>query len=159
MKPKFHLFLSFLAAIVLASSISAADIKPTAEAGHTHAKKTAGPNGGRVIEGIEPRAEFFVTPERKVQITFLAKDDTPITPDAQNVAVTAGERTAPTRLTFAKTGNVLLSNAALPAGNDFPVVVEITPAPGGKKVLDKFYFDSAQCSECKHAEYACICEH
>ena len=41
---------------------------------HDHAKKEAGPNGGKVLTTIEPHAEFFVTTDRKVQITFLNKD-------------------------------------------------------------------------------------
>ena len=108
---------------------------------------------------LEPRAEFFVTPDRKVQITFLAKDGTAIAPAAQIPTVTAGDRAAPTKLTFARKGNVLLSTSPLPAGNDFPVVVEIEPSPGATKIVEKFYFDSSQCGECKNAEYACICEH
>ena len=38
---------------------------------HKHEAKVAGPNGGRIIATVTPRAEFFVTADRKVQITFL----------------------------------------------------------------------------------------
>jgi len=151
--------LVLLASFALSFSLTAAETKPAAEPGHTHEKRTAGPNRGRVITGLEPRAEFFVTPDRKVQITFLAKDGTVIAPAAQIATVTAGDRAAPTKLTFARNGNVLLSSSSLPAGNDFPVVVEIESSPGAAKVVEKFYFDSSQCGECKNAEYACICDH
>src|SRR5688500_17671691 len=47
---------------------------------HDEKKKIAGPNGGRIIAAIEPRAEFFVMPDRKVQITFLDKAGKAIPP-------------------------------------------------------------------------------
>jgi len=159
MKTKSFALVLTLASVALCSSVTAADTKPAADPGHTHEKRTAGPNRGRVITGITPRAEFFVTPDRKVQITFLGKDDAVIAPAAQVVTVTAGDRSAPTKLTFARQGDVLLSTTALPAGNDFPVVVEITSSPGSPNAVEKFYFDSSQCGECKNAEYACICAH
>ena len=120
-------------------------------------KKVAGPNGGRILTSVDPRAEFFVTPDRKVQITFVGADGKPVAPTEQVVTVTAGDRAAPTKLTFVKTGNALVSNAALPAGNDFPTVVQIKPTPGAKTVTERFNLDLAFCDECKHAEYACTC--
>lgn len=156
---KLRASLTLLTIVALAASLRAADSKTGSAHGHTHEQRTAGPNRGRVITGADPRAEFFVTADRRVQITFLAKDNTTVAAAQQNVVVTAGDRAAPTKLTFTRTGNVLLSNGALPAGNDFPVVVEIVATPGGKKIVEKFYFDSSICGECKNAEYACICAH
>ncbi|HEX2852005.1 MAG TPA: hypothetical protein VHO24_02115 [Opitutaceae bacterium] len=126
---------------------------------HRHEKKIAGPNGGRILTGLEPRAEFFVTATRKVQITFLDKDGKAVAPAAQVVTVTAGNRAAPTTLTFSKSGNVLLSNAALPAGNEIPTVVQIQPAAGSETTTHKFNTDLSKCGECKNAEYACVCGH
>jgi hypothetical protein len=122
-------------------------------------KKVAGPNGGRVIAAIEPRAEFFVLPDRKVQITFLDKAGKAVAPAEQVVTVTAGERLSPTTLTFAKSGNALVSNAALPKGDDVPAVVQIKSTASSKAVTDKFTVDLSRCSECKLQEYACICAH
>lgn len=123
------------------------------------AKKSAGPNGGRILTGLEPRAEFFVLPDRKVQITFLGADGKVVPPATQIVTVTAGERSAPTRLTFARSGNVLVSDGALPNGNGFPAVVQIVPTPGAATVTARFNVDLSKCGECKLAEYACICAH
>src|SRR5688500_18649777 len=120
-------------------------------------KKVAGPNGGRIIASLEPRAEFFVTPDRKVQITFLDKSGKAIPPGEQVVTVVAGERMSPTTLTFSKAGNQLVSNVPLPKGDDVPAVVQIRPTPGAKAVTEKFNVDLAKCGECKLAEYACIC--
>lgn len=155
MKLKF-LALPLLAALAL-SLPAAADSKPDHD--HAHAKKESGPNGGRLLTGLDPRAEFFVTADRKVQITFVGADDRTVAPAEQVVTVTAGDRAAPTKLTFAKSGNVLLSDVPLPAGNDFPAVVQIKPAPGAKTVTAKFNVNLATCAECKNAEYACTCHH
>ena len=122
-------------------------------------KKVAGPNGGRVIARVEPRAEFFVMPDRKVQITFLDKAGKAIAPAEQIVTVTAGDRLAPATLTFSKSGNVLVSNAALPKGDEVPTVVQIKTTTSAKAVTEKFNVDLSKCSECKLAEYACTCAH
>jgi hypothetical protein len=122
-------------------------------------KKTAGPNGGRILTSVEPRAEFFVLPDRKVQITFLGTDGKAVAPAAQTVTVTAGDRASPTTLSFAKSGNTLVSNAPLPAGDPVPTVVQIKRDPTGRTTTAKFNVDLAKCGECKLAEYACICDH
>ena len=142
-------FLAFIAVGLVSTNVQARDAK----------KIVAGPNGGRVVSSIEPRAEFFVLPDRKVQITFLDQGGKAIPPADQVVIVTAGERMSPTTLTFSKTGNKLVSNVALPAGDAVPAVVQIKSTPSAKAVTDKFNVDLAKCGECKNAEYACICDH
>jgi hypothetical protein len=142
-------------ALRLLAAVSAAAFVGSA---HAAEKKVAGPNGGRII-AAEPRAEFFVTPDRKVQITFLDAAGKAIAPAEQTVTVTSGERSAPKTLTFAKTGNTLLSTAALPPGDDLPTVVQIKATSASKAVIDRFNLDLAKCGECKLAEYACICGH
>jgi len=128
--------------------------------GHTHGpKREAGPNGGRVILNVDPHAEFFVTADRKVQITFLDDANQPLAPGEQVVKVTTGERSAPTKLTFVKQGGALLSEQTLPEGTSWPAVVQIKATPDAKAVVDKFTLNLAVCSGCKLAEYACICDH
>src|SRR5687767_6911924 len=122
-------------------------------------KKVAGPNGGRIISTVDPRAEFFVTPDRKVQITFLDKAGKSVAPANQVVTITTGDRLSPTTLTFTKSGNKLVSNVALPKGDDLPTVVQIKATPDGQTVTEKFNVDLAKCGDCKLAEYACICGH
>ena len=131
-------------------------IAPVANA---HEKTEAGPNRGRLITSVTPHAEFFVTADRKVQITFVGADGKPVAPADQVVVVIAGDRSAPTKLTFTKTGNVLLSDAALPAGNDFPTVVQIKTTPEAKPVYARFNLNTSICGECQNAEYACVCGH
>lgn len=120
-------------------------------------RKSAGPNGGRILKGTDPRAEFFVTSDRKVQITFLNHHGKTVAPAGQTVIVTAGDRSSPTRLTFEPVGNVFLSNGTLPEGKRVPTVVQITPADG-QTVTAKFNVNLTPCPGCQLAEYACICE-
>lgn len=124
---------------------------------HDHEAKIAGPNGGRLLTKLEPHAEFFVTTDRKVQITFLDDSGAPVAPTTQAVTVTAGDRAAPTRLTFVRSGNVLISEGELPAGNLFPAVVQIKLSPDAKTVVERFNVNLALCPDCQHAEYACLC--
>lgn len=152
------ILLPFLATLALSLHANAADKKPNPST-HTHEKRDAGPNGGRLINTVHPRAEFFVTAERKIQITFLDQAGKAIAPADQIVTVTTGDRSAPKTLTFAKAGNTLLSTAALPAGNNLPAVVQIKAGPTGKTITAKFNVDLSKCGECKLAEYACICAH
>lgn len=121
-------------------------------------KKTAGPNGGRVLTTVTPHAEFFVTPDRRIQVTFLDDHGNPVAPAGQSVTVTTGRRAAPTVLAFRRQGDVLLSDAALPPGNNLPAVIQLRPAPDAAEVIEKFNLNLATCGECRHAEYACTCE-
>ncbi len=119
-------------------------------------KKSVGPNGGRVLHGTDPRAEFFITSERKVKITFLDDQGQPITPAGQKVVVTSGQRSAPTQLNFSQVGDVLVSDVAVPEGRRVPTVVQIT-SPDGLTAIERLNVNLAVCSGCDNPEYACIC--
>lgn len=163
-----HQILAAITALSVVVSLQAQEAKksagekPAAEGKHgeheKHATK-AGPNGGRMISNISPHAEFFVTKERKVQITFVGEDGKPTAPTDQTVTVTAGDRSKPTKLTFVKSGTTLLSEQTLPEGNDFPTVVQIRNGPTARPVLVKFNLNTSKCPTCEFAEYACTCEH
>lgn len=127
--------------------------------GHDHGGVVAGPNGGRVLMGVEPHAEFKVTPDRKVTITFVDDDLKPVAAVDQSVSVIAGDRSNPTRMAFAKSGDVLQSDSAFPAGNDFPVVVQIKVTPEADTVVEKFNLNLNDCPTCEYLEYACTCAH
>jgi len=124
-----------------------------------HEKKIPGPNGGRLLTSVSPRVEFLVTADRKVQLTFVDDAGHPIVPAGQSVTVISGSRSAPTTLTFSRQGDVLISNAPLPEGRIVPTIVQLKPAPGAPDVVERFNVNLATCSECRHAEYACICGH
>jgi len=151
---KKHTILTLVAAIAAQLTIQAAD-----DHGHSHAAKAAGPNGGRLISSVEPHAEFLLTADRKIQITFVGDDGRPIAPDQQVVTVTTGDRSAPVKLTFVKAGDGLLSGQVVPEGQNLPVVLQIKASPDAKTVIEKFHLNLANCPGCNKAEYACTCEH
>lgn len=122
--------------------------------GHEHVK--AGPNGGRMI--AEANAEFFVTDSRNVQVTFYGAEDKATSPEGKSVIVLTGERSAPFEMSFKVDGDHLISEQAIPAGNNFPTVVEIDLG-GDKKVEEKFTLNLNECPKCDNKEYACECEH
>ncbi len=129
-------------------------------AGHEgHAdRKDGGPNGGRILGFAEPHLEFLVTEDRKVRIFALNDAHEAVPTGDLDVRVIGGDRTNPTDLSFAKDGDTLISDGAFPEGNDFPVVVRVTPA-GGETVTEKFNLNLNDCPSCDYPEYACICDH
>ena len=148
-----NLILSLAAVFALAASAFSHD-------GHDHAAaKIKAPHGGRVMTAMEPHAEFFLTPERKVQITFLDDQGGIVAPAGQQVTVITGERLSPVKLSFKPSGRGLLSEEAIPVGNGFPTVVQIRTTPDAKTATEKFYLDLAVCSSCGLSEYACTCGH
>ena len=122
-------------------------------------KIQAGPTGGRLITSVEPHAEFFVNPDKKVEIRFIDDAGKVVAPGTQSVTVTLGDRSAPTKLAFTKDGDKLISDKPIPAGNDNPTVVQIRAKEGTKPVNEKFNLNLEKCPTCKYQEYACICAH
>ncbi len=150
---KIHQILALAAALVF--TLQSGEAGPN----HSHKKKEAGPNGGRLVTSIKPHAEFFLTPERKVQITFVGEDGKAVAPEEQVVVVTTGQRSAPVKMTFAKMGETLLSEQVVPDGESLPVVVQIKSTPDAKAVVEKFNLNLSVCPGCSLAEYACTCDH
>lgn len=125
----------------------------------TAAEKIKAPNGGRIIDTVEPHAEFLITKDKKVEVRFLDDAGKVVAPAAQTVTVTMGDRSAPTKLAFTKDGDKLVSDKVIPEGKELPVVVQIKVTPEAKSVAAKFNLNLAKCSTCEHAEYACTCAH
>ncbi len=123
------------------------------------AEKIKAPNGGRIIEAVQPHAEFLITKDKKIEIRFLADDGKVIAPAAQVVTVTMGDRSAPTKLAFAKDGDKLVSDKTIPDGKELPVVLQIKVTPESKAVSEKFNLNLATCPTCSNPEYACSCDH
>jgi len=128
---------------------------------HDHAKKVAGPNGGKVITSVTPHAEFLVTKDRKIRITFLNKDNKPIAAADQKVTIICGDRKAPTKLTAQKEadGKSLLTEGKLPKGNNIPTIVTFKMTPDAKNIRAKFSLNLSDCPNCDNKEYSCTCEH
>jgi len=132
-----------------------------ADHGHAHAEKIAGPNGGKIITSVEPHAEFFVTADNQVLITFLDESNQAITITSQKVTAVCGDRSNPTLLSFAKHayGMSLLSNETLPAGNKYPIIITFNMTADADPVRAKFTVNLSDCPDCDYKEYACTCDH
>jgi hypothetical protein len=141
-----------LCTLALAFAASAADK-------HDHEHGKAGPNGGKLITDVEPHAEFLVTKDKKIEIRFIDEANKVVAPAEQVVTVTMGDRSAPTKLAFTKSGDKLVSDKTIPEGNELPTVVQIKAKAGEKAVTEKFNLNLSDCPTCKHKEYACTCAH
>ncbi|MGJ8677056.1 MAG: hypothetical protein ACSHX0_06040 [Akkermansiaceae bacterium] len=153
---------------ILATILYAAMV-PTAafaeEKDHDHAEHAngehavKGPNKGRMIMEVEPHAEFFVTKDRKVQITFVDDDGKIVPVKDQKVTIICGDRSKPTTMKMEKKDGKLVSSNVLPEGNDYPTVVSIKVTPDAKTVREKFNLNMSDCPTCDFAEYNCTCDH
>lgn len=84
-------------------------------AGHDHDEHDVkGPNNGRIIMEVEPHAEFFVTKDRKVQITFVDDDGKKVAVGKQKVSIICGDRSNPTKLKMEEKDGMLVSSNILP---------------------------------------------
>jgi hypothetical protein len=131
-----------------------------AEGGHGHDhQKAGGPQGGRLLENTDPRAEFYVEKDNTVTITFYNDALKPVPAADQSVTVIAETMGSKTQLDFEKKGDVLVSKEGLPENDDLKLVVSFRQNPDSKPVNFRFPLEKDICGECKRAEYACICEH
>ncbi len=170
MKKKILLTLSLITALPMLALAHANDDHAKHDhsnhdhAGHDHgsgeaAQQKAGPNGGRLISSVEPPLEFWVTPENRVQITFLNDKGEAIAPAQQEVSFVGGSRLNPTRLSFEEKDGVLVSTEVLSSKESIPVILTIKPGPDARSVREKFNLNFSQCPTCSYLEYACICGH
>ncbi|MFM2297828.1 MAG: hypothetical protein RL117_1535 [Verrucomicrobiota bacterium] len=109
---------------------------------HVHEENvTKGPNGGHVIHSKAGFSfEVTVDKERKAHVVFIDSSNKPIAAREATITGIAGERSAPTKLTFAKGSdmNVLVSDVALPAGDHVPMILMIKPTPTAKASVERF---------------------
>ena len=124
---------------------------------HDH-KPIPGPKGGKVLETEPLHAEFFVQPDKKVSITFYDESMKPVAAGEQVVKVIAEAPSGKAALDFEKTGDAFVSTIALPEGEGYRVVVQIKQTPDAKPQNFRIDYHPEICGECKHPEYACICE-
>ena len=146
MKTKLKLTAAILALFVspLAFAAGDHDHDHEKEEEHKHEENVSkGPNGGHVIESKAGYAfEVTVDKARKARIVFLNKDLKAVPLAAQSITGIAGERSAPTKLAFAKDNetdaNVLISDKPLPAGAHVPMVLVIKPTAEAKATTERF---------------------
>lgn len=121
-------------------------------------KPAAGPKGGRMLISDAIRAEFFVTAERRVELTFLDQAGHVVPPGSASVTVTAEAPSGRVSLPLALKDATLVSTEPLPAGEPYRVVVQVRPSAGARPNNFRIELNLHECGECQHAEYACTCE-
>jgi hypothetical protein len=127
--------------------------------GHVeHDHKIKAPNGGRILHEVVPHAEFFITKDRKVQITFVDDEGKPLK-DKATVKAVGGKLLSPTKVTFKKTEYGFLSEEELPEGKMVPIMLTFKDSEGKVAPRIKFNVDMSDCPTCDFLEYACICDH
>jgi hypothetical protein len=120
-------------------------------------KPTAGPKGGKILNEDAPRAEFFVETDHTVTLSFYGADMKPVPVTTQSAVVYADAKSGRAKLEFEKKGDALVSKTPLPSGDGYNVMVQLKSAPDAKAENFKVSYHTEPCSECKMAEYACIC--
>lgn len=108
---------------------------------HPHGEK--GPNGGQLIESKSGfTIEVVVDKDRMARILFLDETKKTIVLTDQSISGIAGERSAPTKLTFAKgvgaAANALIADKALPAAAHVPMILTIKTSADAKAVTERF---------------------
>ena len=147
-----------LTLFTVASVLCVAPALVNAESGHDH-EHAGGPKGGRLLDGTEPRAEFFVEKDNTVTITFYDDALKPVAVAEQTVTVIADAEGNKSTLEFEKKGDVLVSKIALPEAEGLNLVIQIKQNAEAKPMNFRFTLEKGMCGMCKRAEYACICEH
>ena len=125
---------------------------------HKHAKAVSRPKGGKILEVDSSHIEFFIQSDRKVSVTFLTEDMKPLPPAEQSVSLVAQAPSGKATLEFEKSGDSFISKTPLPEGDGYMTILQLKPKPDAKSQNLRIKLDLAECKECKHAEYACVCE-
>lgn len=159
---KIHYKLISILWLYVAASVANSQAQDHGEHAHDHehgheSEKMAGPNGGRVVSIVDPALEFFVAEDGKAIVTFLDDAGAAIPPAGQEVTLVGGDRSDPTTFRFARVGDSLVSDQALPVDKAIPLVLQVRSAPGAKVVRERFNLNLAKCPTCEFAEYACAC--
>ncbi len=118
----------------------------------------AGPKGGRMLIADPVRAEFFVTAERRVEISFYDAAGKAVPPGVTAVTVTAETSGGRVAVPLAPKEITLVSAEPLPPGDPYRVVVQVRPSPGVRPSNFRIELNLHECGECQRAEYACTCD-
>ncbi|PTX91365.1 hypothetical protein [Opitutus sp. ER46] len=119
----------------------------------------AGPKGGRLLTRSPEAVEFFVNAERRVEVAFYDAALKPLPPGDREVTVLAEPASGRVPVALEKHAEGFVSAAALPAGEPYRVVVQVREKAGARPQNFRLQLNLANCAECSHPEYACVCGH
>ena len=117
-----------------------------------------GPRGGKLLENIAPRAEFFILPDRHVSIIFVDENKKPTSVNNQEVSVKIAAAGKTSEMKLIKKGDEFLSSEPLVDGDGHLITVQIKKSATEKPENFRVKFESHICGGCAHAEYACTCD-
>lgn len=133
--------------------------EPHNHKGNNHGTHKQGPNHGKLITDVEPHLEFFLTKDRKVQLTFVDDHNKVVARPDAGFSMICGDRAKPTKLTFEKTLTGYISKEKLPDGKNIPTVLRVKSSKDGKTETIRFNINLNDCPGCEFLEYACTCDH
>ena len=135
-------------------------------AGHDHskapgkaAKPIAGPNGGKLLEGTTPRAEFVIGADRRVTVNFYDAQLKPVPASGQVIAVSAEPKSGKVALTMEAKDGAFVSKEPLPDGDGYTIVAQLKASAEAAPQNFRVTLDLSHCGGCKLKEYACTCDH
>jgi hypothetical protein len=139
---------------LMAFAMTASGVDETKQA----IKVMPGSKGGKIIQVEGGHAEFLIQADRKISVRFYGVDLKPVAPAGQVISVTAQAPAGNTKLELEKTAEAFVSQASLPEGEGYMLVLQIRSGAGAKPQNFRIKLDLAHCSGCKRSEYACVCE-
>ena len=158
-------------AVALGAALTFTACKKDEHAGHNHgpgevhgakpkaAKPLAGPKGGKLLDNAAPRAEFLIGADNRVTVSFYDAQLKPVPASGQVVAVTAEPKTGKVTLTMEAKDGAFVSKETLPAGEGYPLVVQVKATADATPQNFRLTYDLSNCGGCKLKEYACTCDH
>ena len=158
-------------AIALLAAAALTACKKDEHAGHNHgpgekhgdakakaAKSIAGPKGGKLLDNAAPRAEFLIGADNRVTVSFYDAQLKPLPASGQVVAVTAEPKSGKVTLTMEAKDGAFVSKETLPAGEGYPLVVQVKATAEATPQNFRLTYDLHTCGGCKLKEYACTCD-
>lgn len=115
------------------------------------------PNGGRMIKTLDPQAEIYIAEDGLVQVTLVNEEGEVVPASDEIVSLVGGDRMDPITLSFAKKGDVFVSEGKLPLEKSIPLVVQVQASPSSEIVRERFNLNMGECPTCEYKEYACRC--
>ena len=119
---------------------------------HSQCGVVVGPNGGRMLVAFKPHAEFILTADNKIKLTFLDADNKPVASGAKSVRIVVDNNLVETTAE-----GVSLVSGVIDLSNPVTVVVSIKDQAGKKFNSKRFELSKEFCDKCNHPEYACTC--
>lgn len=124
---------------------------------HDHEHKP-GPHKGKLLETDGGHVEFFVQPDRQVEVFLYDEEMKPVATGGSELVVTAGTREKPEKLTVEKKESSFLTGA-LPEGSGYWVILQWKATPDASPKTLRVKYVEGLCAGCKLPEYACTCDH